>query len=103
MKFVRLIVRLAVLLLAAASFIGLTLLYGRASSPDPQWWEGRAHRASAPDASRFLEIVPGFVGIAIFAVGGRLVLRLRLSPASRAEGKPISLGLDKVAKAAKSS
>ena len=103
MKLVRLILRLTVLLLAAASFIGLTLLYHRACSPDPQWWEGRAHRASAPDVSRIPEVVAEFIVVSIFAVGGRIVLRLRLSPASRSEGKPISLGLNKAAKTAESS
>ena len=101
MKFVRLISRFAILLLAAAGFVFLTRLYDRASSPDPQWWEGRAHRPSAPDASRFLEVVPGFLVVGIFAVGGRLVFRLRLSAASRNKERPFSLGLHPPAKEAK--
>jgi len=98
MKFGLLILRLAVLLLAASGFGGLTLLCYRASSPDPHWWEGRAHRASEPDASRLLEVVGEFLAVALFAVGGRIVLRLRLSPASRSEGKPISLALYRLTK-----
>jgi hypothetical protein len=39
--------------------------------------------------------------VIFFAVGGRIIFRLRLSPPSRSEGQPILLGLHQEAKTAK--
>jgi hypothetical protein len=69
--------------------------------PSPQWRAGRGHRASAPEVAKFPELVGEGIVLAIFAVGGRVVLRLRLSPASRSEGQPILLDLRSEAKTAK--
>ncbi len=96
MKLVRILLRLALLSLAAAAFAGLTWMYGNSvspPSPDRGLQEWLQHRPSAPDAWKFLELVPGGAAVAIFAVAGRILFRLRLSPASRGEGQPISLGL----------
>lgn len=105
MKFARVLSRLALLLLAAAIFAGLTEIYGgsvRLPLPDPQWRAAREHRASAPEMGGFPEFVGECMLPTIFALAGRIVLRLRLSPASRSEGQPILLGLQQEAKAAKS-
>jgi hypothetical protein len=96
MKFIRVLSRLALLLLAAAAFAGLTRIYGGSvwpSSPDPQWRAGRRHRPSAPEVGQFPELIGEGMVVVIYAVAGRIVFRLRLSPASRNEGQPISLGL----------
>ena len=106
MKFVRVISRLAPLSLAAAAFAGLTEIYGGSVPPplpNPQWRAGRRHRPSAPEVGKFPELVGEGMVLAIYAVAGRIVLRLRLSPASRGEGQPILLGLYQEAKTAKSS
>jgi hypothetical protein len=99
MKLVRVGVlsRIALLSLAAAAFVGLTVVYYGGSvrdhSPDRHWQAVRRHRPSAPQVSQFLEFVAAALGLALFAAGGRIVFRLRLSPASRSEGQPIMLGL----------
>lgn len=96
MKFIRVLSRLALLSLAGAAFAGLTGIYGGSTPPplpDPQWRVGRLHRPSAPELGRLPELIPEFMSVAIFAVAGRIVFRLRLSPPSRNEGKLILLGL----------
>jgi len=77
-------------------FVGLTGIYGysvRPALPYPGYRATHRHRPSAPQLSQF----PGFVGaglaLALFAMGGRIVFRLRLSRAPRSEGQPILLGL----------
>jgi hypothetical protein len=105
MKIVRVLSRLAVLSLAAAALAGLTGIYGgsvRPPLPDAQWRDGRQHRPSAPEVGKFPELVGEGMVMAVYAVAGRIVLRLRLSPPSRSEGKPILLGLHQRAKTAKS-
>jgi hypothetical protein len=105
MKIVRVLSRLALLSLAAAAFAGLTEIYcgsARPPLPDPQWRDERGHRPSAPDVGRFPEFVGEGMILAIYAVAGRTVFRLRLSPASRSEGQPILLGLHRETKTAKS-
>lgn len=97
MKIVRVLSRLAPLLLAAAAFAGLTGIYGgsvRPPLPDPQWRDWRRHRPAAPKVGHFPELIGEVMIVAIYAVAGRIVLRLRLSPASRGEGQRILLGLD---------
>lgn len=96
MKLVRMLSRVALLSLAAAVFVGLTRAYGRSARPplpDPQYQAFHEHRHSAPQVSYFPEFFGECIVFAIFAVGGRIVLRLRLTPVSRSEGRPISLGL----------
>jgi hypothetical protein len=96
MKLVRVFSRIALLLLVAAGFVALTGIYGgsvRPPLPDPRWQAARRHRPPAPQVSKVTEFVAAGVGLALFAVGGRIVLRLRLSPASRKEEQPILLGL----------
>jgi hypothetical protein len=102
MKFVRVLSRLALLSLAAGAFAALTGIYGasaRSPLPDRQWRGGREHRPSGPEAGRFPELTGEDIVLATYAVAGRIVLRLRLSPASRSAGQPISLGLHQEAKA----
>jgi hypothetical protein len=106
MKLIRVLARIAVLSCAAAAFVALTQAYAhsaRVSPPDAGWRAERAHRPSAPELGKFPEVVGACVVVAICAVAGRIVLRLRLSAASRSEGQPILLGLHKTAKTAKSS
>ncbi len=98
MKFVRVLPRLALLLLVVAAFVGLTRIYGSLVTyplPDPGWRAWRQHRPSAPQVGRFPELLGEGMVFAIYAVAGRIVLRLRLSPASRSEGHLILLGLHK--------
>ncbi|MGA8593424.1 MAG: hypothetical protein WB676_01660 [Bryobacteraceae bacterium] len=105
MKFVRVLLRSAFLSLAAAACAGLTAIYGgsvRRPLPNPGWQAARQHRPSAPEVGKFPEFVGEAVTVAIYAVAGRIVFRLRLSPASRSEGQPILLGLHQEAKTAKS-
>ena len=96
MKFSRVILRLALLSLAAAAFVGLTAIFGGSvepALPEPQSRAARQHRPSAPNLIQFPELIGEIMGLAVCALAGRIVFRLRLSPASRSEGQPISLGL----------
>ena len=96
MKLLRLLSRLALLSLAAAVFVGLTAIYGGSVQPplpNPGYRAAHRHPPSAPQGWRFLEFVGAGLVSAVFAVGGRIVLRLRLSPAPRSEGQPILLRL----------
>jgi hypothetical protein len=95
MKFMRVCSRLAILSLAAAAFAGLTAIYGGSARPlpNPRLRAWKEHRPSAPDLGRFPELIGEGIVVAIYAVAGRLIFRLRLSPRSRSEGDPISLGL----------
>lgn len=105
MRFIRVLSRLALLSLIAAAFAGLTGIYGgsvQSPLPDPQWRAGRDHRPSAPEVRLFPEFIGEGIIVAVFAVGGRIIFRLRLSPPSRTEGQPILLGLRQEAKTAKS-
>jgi hypothetical protein len=99
MKLVRVLSRLALLSLAAAAFVALTKIYGD-SAPPPLPYPGierfqatHRHPPSAPNAARFPEFLRYSLAFAIFAVGGRLAFRLRLSPASPSDEQPILLGL----------
>lgn len=96
MKPARLLARVALVLLAAAVFIGLTQFYAGSMRPGSVNAYRRAlrrHRPSEPQLSRF----PSFLGagmlFALIAVAGRLVFRLRLSPASQNEDRVILLDL----------
>ena len=104
MKLVRVLPRLALLSLAASAFVGLTGIYGglvRAPLPNPSWQAERRHRPSAPHVTLFPEFVGEGMVLALYAFGGRIVFRLRLSPVSRSEGQPISLDLHRERRTAK--
>jgi len=97
LKLLNVLSRIALLLLAATAFVGLTERFGstvRLDMPEPHSQTARAHRPLAPRISLFPEFIGQTMIVAIFAVGGRLVLRLRLSP-PRSEGQPISLRLQR--------
>jgi hypothetical protein len=94
-KFVRVLSRIALLSLAAAGFVQLTAIYGDAAPPplpSLKWQAERGHRAPAPQVARFDEFLAEGMVVATYAVGGRLLLRLRLSRASYIEG-PVRLNL----------
>ncbi len=104
MKLVRVLSRLALLSVAAAAFVGLTGIYGgavRAPLPNPSSLAERRHRPSAPHVSLFPEFVSEVMVLALYAFGGRIVFRLRLSPVSRGEGQPITLDLHRERRTAK--
>ena len=97
MKLARtLLLRLALLSLAAGMFVGLTGLYGgsvRLSLPNAHSQAERRHRRSAPEFWKFDEFFAAAGMVALWDLAGRIMLRLRLSPAPRNEGQPILLGL----------
>jgi hypothetical protein len=97
MKLARVLVRLVLLSLVAAGFVGLTALYGGSDRPsaasDPVWQNGRDHRPSAPQVGYFSEFVGEGLLLVFFAATGRIVLRLRLNPVPRYEGQPVLLDL----------
>ena len=96
LKLVRVLSRIALLLLAAAALVGLTHIYGgsvRRPLPSLDSQAERLHRPSAPQLSQFPEFVGDGMILALFALAGRIVFRLRLSAPSRSEGQPISLKL----------
>jgi hypothetical protein len=93
-KLIRGLPRLALLSLAAAACAGLTGTCGslvRTPLPNPRYRAKHRHLRSAPQVSHFLEFVGAGMRFAVFAVGGRVALRLGLSPAARSEGRPILL------------
>jgi hypothetical protein len=95
-KIRRLLSRLLLLSLVAAAFVGLTWMYGRSAHPpfpSSRSQEEKRHRPSAPQFDYFLEFVGYGTVLAVFALAGRLVFRLRLNPVSRREGQPILLNL----------
>jgi hypothetical protein len=104
MKLIRVTARIAVLFLAAAGFVVLIQTYAhraRVPLPNPGWRAERGHRPSTPELGKFPELVGEGLVVAIYAVAGRIVLRLRLSRASRSEGQPILLNLHREAKTVK--
>jgi len=104
MKVLRVVSRLILLSLVAAAFTALTAIYGglvHSPLPNPHSRAMRQHRPAAPELGGFPVFVAEFAVVAIFGVGGRIVLRLRLSPASRSEGQLILLGLHGKANTAK--
>lgn len=96
MKSIRVLSRLALLSLAAAALVGLTGIYAgsvRLLLPNPHSQAVRLNRPSAPQVSRFPELVGEGLVLALYAAAGRKVFRLRLSPVPRREGQPIILDL----------
>ena len=91
-KLARVLSRLALLSLAVAALVGLTAIYGRSGQPHlpgPNSQAARLHRPSAPQLSKFPEFFGDGMILALFALAGRIVFRLRLSPVSRSEGQPV--------------
>lgn len=97
MKTARVLARLGLLSLAAAAVIGLTQEYAGSLRPrfvNPYRQEMRlSRRPDAPQLSRFPSFFGEGVLLALIAVAGRLVFRLRLSDASRSDGRAILLDL----------
>ena len=85
MKVVRMLLRLVLLSLAAAIFALLTSAYDKYfASPLPgQHWQ--LHRSLTPKISELPEFIGEAMLIALCAVTGRVVFRLRLSALSRRE------------------
>jgi hypothetical protein len=104
MRLVRVLSRITLISLAAAAFVGLTGVYGnsrRSALPSASWQAEREHRPPAPQVGYFPDVIGDGIVLAIFAFAGRIIFRLRLSPASRIEGPMISLGLDPKRRTAK--
>ena len=96
MTWIRALSRMALLSLAAAAFVGLTAIYGEVAPPqlpNPDWQAFRRHRAPAPYVGEFPEFVAEGMVVTIYAVAGRLLLRLRLSRVPYTQGKPIGLNV----------
>jgi hypothetical protein len=83
MKVVRVLLRLVLLSLAAIIFALLTSAYGKyVASPLPgQHWQ--LHRSLTPKISELPEFIGEVMLIALCALAGRFVFRLRLSSPSR--------------------
>lgn len=106
MKVARLLARCALLLVAAAALVGLTEMYGSSAKPplpSPRSQAERLHRPSAPQIGYLPEFIGEGLFVAIFAGIGRLVFRLRLSPASCSEKEPALLDFHRAHRAAKAS
>ena len=99
MKLVRVILsRLALLSLAAAALAALTGVYGGSMPPpvlSPRYQAKHRYPPSAPQVSEYLGFVRAGLELALFAVAGRICLRLRLSPVPRSERYPILLDLNR--------
>lgn len=109
MKLLRLLSRIAVLLLASAAFIGLTSIYhGSLHSVLPEatikdlgpagfaryQYETR-HQPSAPRIGYFSDFAAYGMLLTIFALTGRILFGIRLNSPPRSEGKPILLDLQR--------
>jgi hypothetical protein len=93
-KLIRVLLRLALLSLAAAAFIELTEVYGGSApplAPGPRFQSKHRYPRSAPQGGEFLGFVRAGVELAVFAMGGRIALRLRLSSVPHSERHPILL------------
>jgi hypothetical protein len=97
-KLIRLFSRLALLSLVAAGFVLLTSVYGgpvrSPRLPEPEWLGELQRLPSWPQVGYLYELIGGFMVVAVCAVAGRIVFRLRLSPASRSKGQMVLLDLD---------
>lgn len=96
MKLKRAVLRLAILLLVAIAFVELTAIYGRSAQvrvPGPMTQVDRLHHRPRPDIGHFLEFFGAGIEVLLFAVIGRLFLRLRLSARPPNEGQLVSLAL----------
>ena len=98
MKLLRVLLRIALIALAAAALVGLTGIYGdlrRPGLPSAGWQAERGHRPGAPQVGYFPDVIGDGSVLAIFAFAGRILFRLRLSPVSRSEAPLTLLGLDR--------
>jgi hypothetical protein len=87
MIFLRLSCRAAILLLAAAAFVGLTAAYAASARyrvPGPQEQTARRSRPPRPQAGELPSIAGEGVLLAFYAVMGRLVWRRVHTPPRRA-------------------
>jgi hypothetical protein len=90
MKFTRILARIALVSLAAAVLAMLTASYGNSVPAPPRDLLGeiaREHRPASPDFTDSITILGQCVVLALYALIGRIVFRLRLSSPSRNEGK----------------
>lgn len=88
MRLMRVFLRLGGLLLAAGIVILLTWIYGgmrQSPSPGLHEREARQNRPPWPNAGESLTILGEGAVLILYAVIGRTVLRLRLSPPSPSE------------------
>jgi hypothetical protein len=100
MKLLRVLSRIAILSLAAAASIGLTQIYGgsvRFPLPGPSSQAERLNRPSLPQLRQLPEVLADGMVLAIFALAGRVLFRLRLSSVPRGEGQLILLDLQPTA------
>ena len=98
MKLARVLWRIAILSLATAALVGLTRMYGNSVQyplPSPRAREARLHQPSLPEAGEFPEVLGGGMVVAVCALAGRIIFRLRLNPPPRNSDKMVSLGLAK--------
>ena len=96
MRLARMLFRLVVLLVVGALFVELTAMYGRSAHPFMPNARGQweiQHQPPTPSVGYVTDFLGQTILLAIFAWLGRMLLRLRLNPAPRNEGKPILLGL----------
>jgi hypothetical protein len=108
MKFLRVLSRIALLLVAAAVIVGLIWMhYGGAAQPVlpeatirhmgpaifARYQEEIRHQPSAPNVGYVTDFVGYGILLAVCAWVGRMAFRLRLNPAPRGEGQPVLLGL----------
>lgn len=97
MKLVRVLSRLALLSLAAAALAVLTEVYGGSMPPpvlSPRYYAKHRYPPSAPQGGEYLGFVRAGLELALFAVAGRICLRLRLSPLPHSDRYPILLDLN---------
>ena len=97
MRFVRILLRLAVVSLAAGVFVMLTASFGNSVQAPPRDLLGeitREHRPPWPDFSDSITILGEGVVLIMYALVGRIVLRLRLSPSPRNEEQLVRLKLE---------
>jgi hypothetical protein len=95
MTFLRLSYRAAILLLAAAAFVGLTAAYAASARyrvPGPQEQTARRSRPLRPQGSELPSIAGEGLLLALYAVTGRLAWR-RLPRDSRSNEEMILMGL----------
>ena len=98
MNVVRVLSRLALLSLAAAAIAGLTWFCGgfvRVTPPGARYQEYHRYPPRAPRGSEYPGLIRAVLEVALFAVGGRLALRMRLAPVPSSERQPILLDLNR--------
>lgn len=106
MKLMRVVSRIAILLVVAAVFVKLTAMYGNSArilpyprfpfspyTPSALEQVEMRHQPAAPDVGYVTDFVGWGIWLAICGVIGRKGFRLRLNPARRGAGQPILLGL----------